>query len=467
MTALALLLALAVSQAPCQPVEPAPVPDPATAATYRRVGDAELAAGARDTAAAAYRKAAALDPGDEASRRALRDLCLTSRPAAPDDFRQGLELMDRNDLRAAAEAFRRARAGAPDGPAALLEGVCLYRLGDDAAARLALDDASRDPSVQDSARFYLGLIALRHGDSATAAPLFESLTSSYGTVAADMALLARRTGILTVSALALTGWNSNVTLAPNGFATTGASDGFASFAASALWRPTGESGPYARVAGTWQQQFTLTAFDMGTASGALGWQLGHADRALVAEYAYTFSSLGGAPYLSANRLLGSGWLTWGSFQLSATWLGRFENYLSVYEPFSGFLQWAEVKGSWWFGPFARLGASYRLGTDSTSTSYLSWLEHGPHVELQWQLLRSLRLGVEATLGFRTYGAVAPGPGVVRVDTSLSGAAGLEYDLGAHWALQATLTAWQSWSNLPQFTWLQVVPSVGVAWLAGF
>ena len=428
-----------------------------------------IAAGARDTAATAYRKAASLDPSDAVSRRALESLCAASGPAIgpQDPFRIGVERMDRGDLAGAVTEFRKARALRPDAAAALLEGVCLYRLGADAAAEPPLRDAEADPDVRDSARFYLGLIALRRGDSATAAPIFDGLVRSYGTLAADMALLARRSGVFSVSALATVGWNSNLTLAPSGYATSGAGDGYASIAASGLWRPTGESGPYLRVSGAYQQQFSLTAFDVGSGSGAVGWQLGHADKALLAEYAYTYSALGGSPYLSASRLLASGWVTWDRFTLSATYLARFESYRSVYEPFSGTLQWAEAKGSWWFGPFARLGVSYRLGWDGVQVDYLSWLEHGPHADFFAQFGRSFRLSLDAALAFRTYDAVAPGPGVVRADTNLTAAAVLEYDLGNHWAAQAGFAAQRSWSNLPQFSYTAVIPSVGIAWLAGF
>ena len=66
------LLALALAAVdPCAPVQPVP-PDPATAQAYREVADAELAAGSRDSAAAAYRDALARDPSDEASRAALQ-----------------------------------------------------------------------------------------------------------------------------------------------------------------------------------------------------------------------------------------------------------------------------------------------------------------------------------------------------------------------------------------------------------
>jgi len=469
MTALVLALVLAAAPNPCDPVEPAARSDPSAASAYRRVGDDERASGARDTAVAAYRMAAALDPTDEASRAALREICQAPAPEVADPFRRGLALMERGELTQAVAEFRAARALHPDPPAALLEGVCLYRLDDDGAAEEALRAAEGDPDVRDAARFYLGLIALRRGDSSVAAPIFGGLASSaaYGTVASDMALIAQRSGRFSVSALASVGWNSNLTLAPSGYATSGASDASASIAASGLWRPTGESGPYLRVSGAYQQQFSLTAFDIGSASGAAGWQLGHADRALVAEYAYTYSALGGSPYLSSNRLLASGWLTWGGFTLTGTYLARFEAYQSIYEPFSGTQQWGEVRGAWWLSPFTRLGVSYRLGGDAVRVDYLSWLEHGPHADLYAQFGRSFRIGLDAAVGFRTYGAVAPGPGVVRSDTSITGTALAEYDLGNHWTVQASLGARKAFSNLPQYSYCAFVPSVGIGYLAGF
>ena len=59
MSALLLALVLAAAPDPCEPVEPSSRPDPAAATAYRRVGDEEMASGARATAAAAYRMAAA------------------------------------------------------------------------------------------------------------------------------------------------------------------------------------------------------------------------------------------------------------------------------------------------------------------------------------------------------------------------------------------------------------------------
>ncbi|MCM2333848.1 MAG: hypothetical protein NDI82_07855, partial [Anaeromyxobacteraceae bacterium] len=104
-----LLLALA-AQDPCAPVDTAASPDREAATLYRRAGDAERIAGFRGTATVAYRKAAALDPADAASRQALRALCAEGASAdALDAFTEGQRRMSAGDLKGAAESFAKAR----------------------------------------------------------------------------------------------------------------------------------------------------------------------------------------------------------------------------------------------------------------------------------------------------------------------------------------------------------------------
>ncbi len=111
---IAALLALAIGAADaCAAVEPASTPDPAAAARYRQVGDAERAAGSRDTAVVAYRAAAALDPADSASRNALRALCMGG-TARGDQFQDGLRRMRSGDLILVGEGdVRSEHLGAP------------------------------------------------------------------------------------------------------------------------------------------------------------------------------------------------------------------------------------------------------------------------------------------------------------------------------------------------------------------
>ncbi|MCM2332690.1 MAG: hypothetical protein NDI82_01935 [Anaeromyxobacteraceae bacterium] len=126
-----LLLMVLAAQDPCAPVDAAASPDREAATLYRRAGDAERAAGSRNTAILAYRKAAALDPADVTSRQVLQALCAEAEaPGATDAFTDGQRRMSAGDLKGAAESFAKARRSG-DRSAALLEGVCRYRLGED------------------------------------------------------------------------------------------------------------------------------------------------------------------------------------------------------------------------------------------------------------------------------------------------------------------------------------------------
>ena len=73
--------------------------------------------------------------------------------------------------------------------AALLEGICDYQLGDDAAAEPLLRLAEARPEHQELplARFYLGLIALRAGAAPRASALFSlaSANPALGALAAN------------------------------------------------------------------------------------------------------------------------------------------------------------------------------------------------------------------------------------------------------------------------------------------
>lgn len=190
---LAAALALAAPD-PCAPVAAAGAPDPSAAESYRAVGDAERAAGSRDTAAAAYRAALSRDPADARSRAALALLCADQ--ARDGAFQRGLRRMESGDRRGAVAAFEEARAGGSDRSAALLEGICLYELGEDERARPLLAQAETDPAHRDAARFFLGLVALRAGRSADAAALLEASAADHrlGPAALDLARLARAKG---------------------------------------------------------------------------------------------------------------------------------------------------------------------------------------------------------------------------------------------------------------------------------
>src|SRR6266540_1717595 len=307
MIAASLAIALALGAPdPCAPVEVARAPDPGAAESYRAVGDAERAAGSHDTAAAAYRAALALDPADARSRAALALLC--AEEARDGAFERGLRRMQAGDRRAAIVAFDEARAARADRSAALLEGICFYELGEDERARPLLSEAEADPAHRNAARLFLGLVALRAGRSADATALLEAAAADHrlGPAALDLARLARRDGRVVVSVLLDATFDSNVDLTPDRTADL-TREGDASGGATVLLRvaPWGDSGPFVRGTAVLRNQARYDALDLGGGGVAAGWQAGRGGGYLLGEASWDYRELGGAPYLSAPRLLGA------------------------------------------------------------------------------------------------------------------------------------------------------------------
>jgi tetratricopeptide (TPR) repeat protein len=464
-----LLLAAALLAAadPCAPVV-ARAEDPAAASEYRAVGEAERARGDLETAAAAFRTAAALDAQDGGSRQALRALCAAG-PGAPEPFAEGLRLLEADDARGAAAAFRsaRERAGA-DPSAALLEGICRYELGEDAEAASLLREAEQAPAHRAAARLYLGMLALRAGAGSQAAALFDSAgaSPSLARMAADLARLARREGRLVLSVLAESGWDSNVPLVASDLPGD-REDGAWALTAGALWRPRGSFGPYLRANGSLHQQFTLDAYDFGAVDGAAGWQVRAGRLGLLAEYDYGYRMLGGDPFLSSHRLLASASLPIGRAVASLLWFTRFDGYSGAYQPFSGVVHRTEAKVSFPLGERALLALAYGGGRDLADAGYLSFLEHGPRAELRLALAPRVRLGVELAATFRAYDAADPAFGTARHETYLDGAALAEVDLTERLSLRAALQARRASSSVSALEYDKVVPTLGMSWTAGY
>ncbi len=464
------LVALALGAAdPCAPVDTSSTPDPTTAAEYRRVGDAERRAGSRLTAKLAYRSAVALDPADEASRAALAALC-SDAGAAEDPFRAGLARMDAGDLRGAIDRFREARRTAEDPAAALLEGICHYELGEEAEAAPLLRVAEGFPEHRDMARFYLGLVALRGGAFGEAASLFDAAAANpaLGPVASGLARSARGDGRLVFSFVAESGWDSNVTLAPaSGASVRPASDTAYALTASALFRPSGTVGPYLRASGTLHDQTTQNAYDVSGLDGAAGWQWTRPGRSLLTEYDYAFRTLAGARFLSAHRLLTSGFLQAGATTLAATYLLRFEDYpAAAYDAYSGIFQRIEARASWQLTPQLRASAGYGAGMDSAKASVLSFLEHGPRAEVRLAATRTLRFGLDLAATFRRYAELDATLTVRRLDRYLDGVAFGEVDLAPRWTARVSVQARKALSNVDALEYQRFVPTVGLAYVMG-
>ncbi len=460
MSALALALALAAVD-PCAPVDPVAA-DPLTAEAYREVADAELAAGAQDSAAAAYRDALARDPADEASRAALQRLCAAR---GPDPFQDGLRRLDADDLAGAARAFDAAYAADGNASAALLGGIARYELGDDAAADRLLRAAERDPAHREEARFYLGLIALREGDGTRAASLLEGAARNpaLASPALDLARVARRDGRVILSLVAESGWDSNVNLGPDGVAAR--SDGSAAVAASALWRPHGARGPYLRASGLLHELATLDAYDLAGVGAAAGWQLRAGRHGAAAEYEYAHRTFGGDDYLGAHRLLASGWLRRGHAIATGSYAVRFESFAGGWSPFSGVLHRAEAGAALDATPRLRLGFAYAGARDDAHEAVLSYWEHGPRAEARLLLGRA-RLGVDLGVTLRAYDAFDAALGAQRRDTYLDGAAFVEVDLADRWTARAGLVARHAWSSVDALAYDKLAPSVAIRYTLG-
>jgi tetratricopeptide (TPR) repeat protein len=476
------LVALVLSAVdPCAPVAPVGSPDPAAAEAYRAVGDEELAHGALDPAAAAYRAALTRDPSDGASRDALRRLC-EARSAIEDPLARGLRLMDAGEFRGAIDAFRVVRAPALSPSTALLQGICHYELGEDTEAAPLLREAEGYGPHREEARLYLGLISLRAGAGAEATALFESARANPALErdARDLAQLARQDGRVVVSMLAESGWDSNVNLAPNAeanrsfpfFATdepsiAPESDGVFALTGSLLVRPNGSRGPYLRGAALTHEPFRLGAYRVRGFDAAGGWQLrGRASQAIV-EYDYATRTFGGDPYLNSHRLLASGWLRAGRAGFGAAYLVRFESYATEWSRFSGTLQRAELRAAFTPSPQLRVGVAYGIGREDAREPVVSYLEHGPRVELRASAGGAWRLGLDASLSRRGYDEYDSAFQTTRRDTYLDASAFAERDVAIGWALRFGLEGRRALSNVAALEYDKVVPTIGLAYVRGF
>lgn len=470
MTPLLLAIALVAGRAagadPCAPPRPV-APDGAAAAEYRAVAEAELARGDLETATLAFQAAAARDPDDATSRAALARLC--EEGPRPDPFAEGVARMEAGDPRGALRALRLTHGDAAPSPAvALLEGICRFDLGEDAAAEPLLRAAEASSAHRDTARLYLGLLRLRAGDASEAAALFDAARNgpALSGLAGEMGRLARRDGRLVLSLLAESGWDSNVTLAPEGGEPPPEADGAFGLTAEALWRPRGRSGPYVRATAGLSEQLSLADYDVSALDGALGWQLRLPSLTLAAEYDLGTRTLGGRRHVTAQRLLASAVLTRGRTSLSATYAALLEDYVPEYADYSGLTHRAELRLSVLVGASARVALAYGAARDLADAAALSFVEHGPRAELLVALGARTRLGLDAGVRFRAYDEADPAFGVTRDDVYLDGAAFGEVDLGTHLTARLALQARQARSTVDVLEYEKLVPFVGLLWVTG-
>lgn len=469
-------LALATTD-PCAPVTPAASPDGAVAAEYRAVAQAEEESGSPETAAAAWRLVAANDPGDARAREALAALCRAKGTAkAPrDPTEEAIRLLDAGEYREAAELLRKARRGRPAPEAALIEGICRYELGEDAEAARLLREAEADGELRDSARLYLGLLALRAGDARNAAGLFDSAATNraFSVLAGDLARAARWDGPWLVSLLAEAGFDSNVRLTDTeletarGRSITSQGDAIWGLSGIALLRPFGSNGLFLRGAGALQDYARLDEYDFTSLEGAAGWRWWKGGDGVTAEYAFANRTLGGYQYLMTHRILGTGAVAAGPLTFGATWWGRWEDYGVPYEDFSGFSQRAEGRVSVALGTRARLGLAWAWGRDDADDPANSWEESGPRADVRLLLGPKQRLSAEVGWVRRQHdepGTYDDGTAVTTVlleEDAVDGSASLEWDLGRRTTLRFSLAVRWVDSNYAPFDYTKFVPSAAL------
>lgn len=456
---------------PCAPVVAAPAADPAAAAEYRAVAEAEQRAGGAETAVIAWRKAAALDPDDRASRDALAAMCSDGAPkvASGDPLGDAIRLLDANRYREAAELLRSARRTRPGGAdAALLEGICRYELGEDLeAARLLREaEADADAGHRATARLYLGLIALRAGSSREAAALFDSAAGSpsIASIATDLSRSARWEGPLSLSVLMEGGWDSNVTLSSSkagggGMASGG--DAVGGLSAAVVGRPFGSNGLFVRAAGAYQKFARLDRYDFTSVEVGAGGRFWRGGTGITAEYSLADRTLGGDAYLLTHRLLATGAYAFGPVALGGSWWGRWEDYASGWAPYSGFAQRADGRVSVALGSRTRLGAGWAWGHDDADTTALGWTEQGPRADLRVVLGPTTRLAVEGGVADRRYAAYDAAYGLRLEERVVDGAAAVEWDVARRMTLRFSLLARWSDSNYDPFDYTKVIPSAAV------
>jgi Tfp pilus assembly protein PilF len=466
-----LLLALLAAPSnldPCELIEPLDQENPELAAAYVEVGESELAAGAKDTAIAAFQEALRHQDDEERAQVPLDKLCEEKRTR--EALERGTHALQARRYRDAVEPLARAYRGQPASSTALMLALAHVELGEDEKARPWLELALQDPTLRNDASFYLGLIAYRHGRPSDAAQLFQTASADprLRTSASQLLSLARQEGPVTLSLLGQTLYDTNPTLAPDGLPDTTVS-GDTAFGALALGRLNfpGGQGPYLRLGGEYRQQLTLRAYDQAAVGGGAGLSFAGEHASFVAEYAYDFLALGGTPYLSAHRLLG--WLraTGGGLYGELSYATRMEQVLPVnVTDYSGQRHWAWFGAGWAPSSRLSLGPAYQGARLTARVPELSFTEHGPLVELRGRPFLPLRLVAQVGLLFRGYDAVDPDLGLIRSDVYLDAEGTAELSLWDRWTLQLSVTGRTAFSNVPRLRYTKLTTALRLSYALG-
>jgi tetratricopeptide (TPR) repeat protein len=436
-----LLAALLAEAGLCGPVVPDAMADPEGAQAYREVAEGEQAAGHRETALVAWREVLRRAPEDTRAREALATLCA----APPEDT----------------------------AAAALLEGLARFERREGPAATAAFRAALAAPELVETASFFLGLLALEEGRSTEAAAFFDTAARSPDAALARRAealrQAARREGRLALQVRLGGEYDSNVDLVPDDTRRQGGSaDGVGTALAELRWRPPGARGLQARLSGHLRRHQQAGPFDLATASGTLGWAHEGAPPRLSAQYTFEALVLGTAPYLRRHRAQGAAQVPWGPLVLEALVGLRREDFAdSAYAGYSGWRQSARLEATWQPLEALTLSAGWQEELLAAREQPLGFLEHGPRVQGSLSLSPRVRLLGEVGRTWRRHRAHDGVLEVRREDKALDVDALLEWDVAAHWSLQATLGWRRASSNVPELSYERWVGGLALVWARGW
>lgn len=399
------------------------------------------------------------------------DVC-AQRPPHPscglsgdDALSAGIALLDSQRYAEAVPYFRSARAAGGGLAAALLEGICQYELGDDARAAPLLQSARAKPDLRDSAELFLGLVELRQGRPASAASHFDSASqsadSSLASSAADLRRVARADGRVIASVSALAGVDSNIALRPDSPRLGG--DAMAHVTGSVLGRLNPRTGPYLRATATWRDQLTLSAYDLGGASAALGFERSGELLTASVEYGYEGFVLGGAPFLAAHEFAARARLVFDGLTISGGYSGRLESYASFASGYSGQMHRGDLAGRWRFGSRVVVQLGARVERAAVADPSLAYLGAAPELRTDVRIFGGVRLRGSASLLGRFYDAPATPGGLVRQDAVMEARGALLIPIADRWSVEVLAGHARSSSNVDLFSWANTFGSAGISW----
>ena len=281
--------------------------------------------------------------------------------------------------------------------------------------------------------------------------------------------MAQQEGHVVVSLGAELVYDTNVALRPDGAPITlPGPDGSAGLTLMGLIRPWGTPGPYLRLEGQLSKQFTLTALDLVGGAAALGFRLAGSTGSLTGEYAYSYQAVDYQGYLADHRAFLGGSLLTGIALWGFAYAAHFETYRwTELSDLSGVRQVLELDAGLIPGGGVRLTAGFAGTWDSAKVQNLSYLEHGPILELVWSH-GPWTVGARGAMAWRSYLAPDPAYGdatheVTRQDTRYFATTWLDVLLGTQWSVRGTVKLLRTDSNIPDLNATEWIFIGSVAW----